>query len=128
MGFLEGKRALIVGLASTRSIAWGIAQAFFREGAQLAFTYQNDKLKERVEKFAAECNSEVVLPCDVGSDEEITAVFDKLDNYWGHLDILIHSVAFAPLRRHGMVCRIKSGNDDGGYFPWPATLSPSRVK
>ena len=71
MGFLAGKRALIVGLASNRSIAWGIAQAMHREGAILAFTYQNDKLASRVEKMAAECNSSICLPCDVGSDDEI---------------------------------------------------------
>jgi len=87
---------LIVGVASNRSIAWGIAQAMHREGAELAFTYQNDKLQERVEKFATDCDSEIVLPCDVSSDTEIEAVFESLDNYWDHLDIIIHSVAFAP--------------------------------
>lgn len=96
MGFLDGKRALIVGVAGNRSIAWGIAQAMRREGAELAFTYQNDKLKERVEKAAAELDSAICLPCDVGSDEEIEAVFQRLDDYWDHLDILVHSVAFAP--------------------------------
>ncbi len=96
MGFLTGKKALIVGLASNRSIAWGIAQAMHREGAELAFTYQNDRLKPRVEKLAAECDSDIVIPCDVASDEQIEAVFDHLDDYWDHVDILIHSVAFAP--------------------------------
>lgn len=96
MGFLDGKRALIVGLASNRSIAWGIAQAMHREGAELAFTYQNERLSGRVEKMAAECNSEIVLPCDLSSDQEITDVFDNLDNYWDSLDIIVHSVAFAP--------------------------------
>lgn len=96
MGFLQGKRALIVGLASTRSIAWGIAQAMRREGAELAFTYQNEKLKERVEKFAAELDSDITIECDVGSDEQIEAVFAHLDDYWDHLDIIVHSVAFAP--------------------------------
>ncbi|MCK5719882.1 MAG: enoyl-ACP reductase [Thiomargarita sp.] len=96
MGFLAGKQALIVGVASKRSIAWGIAQAMHREGAQLAFTYQNDKLKDRVMKFAADCNSEIVIPCDVGSDEEITATFDELNKTWDGLDIIVHSVAFAP--------------------------------
>jgi enoyl-[acyl-carrier protein] reductase I len=96
MGFLEDKRALIVGAASSRSIAWGIAQAMRREGAELAFTYQNDKLRERVEKLAAECDSSIYLPCDVGSDEQIEAVFEQLDNYWGYLDIIVHSVAYAP--------------------------------
>ncbi len=96
MGFLAGKRALIVGLASNRSIAWGIAQAMHREGAELAFTYQNDKLRERVDKMAADCNSDITLPCDVSSDEEIQAAFEGLKKSWDGLDIIVHSVAFAP--------------------------------
>ena len=96
MGLLAGKHVLIVGLASNRSIAWGIAQAMHREGAQLAFTYQSDKLKERVEKMAAECDSNITLPCDVGSDEQIEAVFTELQKSWDGLDVIIHSVAFAP--------------------------------
>ena len=96
MGFLTGKRALIVGLASNRSIAWGIAQAMYREGAELAFTYQSEKLQSRVEKLATECNSDIILPCDVASDEQIEQVFEHLDDYWDHLDIIVHSVAFAP--------------------------------
>jgi enoyl-[acyl-carrier protein] reductase I len=96
MGFLEGKRALIVGLASNRSIAWGVAQALHREGASLAFTYQNEKLQDRVEGLAKDVGSTLCLPCDVASDEEIQAVFDRLGQAWGHLDILVHSVAFAP--------------------------------
>lgn len=96
MGFLHGKRALIVGLASQRSIAWGIASAMHREGAELAFTYQNDKLKSRVEDMAAKLDSDIALPCDVSSDDEIEAVFTKLADRWDSLDIIIHSVAFAP--------------------------------
>jgi len=96
MGFLSGKKALIVGLASTRSIAWGIAQAMHREGAELAFTYQNEKLQGRVEKMAAECESKITMPCDVISDEQIDDVFTQLGKTWDHLDIIIHSVAFAP--------------------------------
>jgi enoyl-[acyl-carrier protein] reductase I len=96
MGFLANKRALIVGLASNRSIAWGIAQAMRREGAELAFTYQNDKLRERVEKMATECGSNITLPCDVSSDEEIQSVFDELQKTWDGLDIIVHSVAYAP--------------------------------
>ncbi len=96
MGFLEGKRALIVGLASNRSIAWGIAQAMHREGAELAFTYQNEKLRERVEKMAGELDSELTMPCDVASDEEIDRVFDRLGEEWDGLDAIVHSVAFAP--------------------------------
>lgn len=96
MGFLNGKKALIVGLASNRSIAYGIAKALHEQGAELAFTYQNDKLKERVENMAAEFNSTLTFPCDVASDDEIQAVFDQLSKHWAHLDTLIHSVAFAP--------------------------------
>lgn len=96
MGFLQGKKALIVGVASNRSIAWGIAQAMRREGADLAFTYQSEKLQSRVEKFAAECGSDIALPCDVGDDQQIDAVFTHLDDYWDHLDIIVHSVAYAP--------------------------------
>ncbi len=96
MGFLSGKRALIVGLASNRSIAWGVAQAMLREGAELAFSYPNEKLGERVSKMAAECNSDIVLPCDVSSDAEIENLFVELGKRWDGLDILVHSVAFAP--------------------------------
>ncbi len=98
MGFMQGKRALIVGLASNRSIAWGIAQAMHREGAQLAFTYQNDKLKERVEKLAAQCDSDLTVACDVSDDDQIQGVFDYLGRHWDGLDILVHSVAYAPRR------------------------------
>jgi len=96
MGFLQGKKALIVGLASNRSIAWGIAEAMRREGADLAFTYQNDKLKSRVEKMAEECGSNLTFPCDVSSDEQIDNVFTSLQGTWEGLDIIVHSVAFAP--------------------------------
>ena len=96
MGFLQGKRALIVGIASTRSIAWGIAQAMHREGAQLAFTYQSDKLKSRVEDAANQFDSEIVLPLDVADDAQIGNVFSELGARWDGLDILVHSVGFAP--------------------------------
>jgi enoyl-[acyl-carrier protein] reductase I len=96
MGFLTGKRALIVGVASDRSIAWGIAQAMHREGAELAFTYQTEKLKSRVEKFASQLGSDIVLPLDVASDEQIESVFSELDNFWDGLDSIVHCVAFAP--------------------------------
>ncbi|MDH3379499.1 MAG: enoyl-ACP reductase [Gammaproteobacteria bacterium] len=96
MGFLTGKRALIFGVASERSIAWGIAKAMHREGAEIAFTYQTEKLRPRVEKYAAELSSDIVLPCDVGSDDEIELVFSELDNYWDGFDILVHSIAYAP--------------------------------
>lgn len=96
MGFLQGKRALIVGVASERSIAWGIAKAMHREGAVIAYTYQNDKLKERVEKLAVQTGSDICLACDVASDEQIEAVFEQLSGRWDGLDILVHSVAYAP--------------------------------
>jgi len=98
MGFMAGKRALIVGVASDRSIATGIAEAFAREGAEIAFTYQNDKLKGRVAKLSARLgqNTDLCYPCDVSSDEEIAAVFDSLSKAWDGLDILVHSVGFAP--------------------------------
>ena len=95
MGFLENKKALIVGVASNRSIAWGIAQAMRREGAELAFTYLGDKLKGRIEQMAHECNSDLVLPCDVADDGQIEGVFSQLKQAWNHVDIIVHSVAFA---------------------------------
>ncbi len=96
MGFLSGKRALIAGVASNRSIAWGIAQAMHRQGAELAFTYPNEKMRPRVEKLAAQLGSEIVLPCDVGSDRQIDDLFTGLGRVWDGLDILVHSIAFAP--------------------------------
>ncbi|MBI3899383.1 MAG: enoyl-ACP reductase [Gammaproteobacteria bacterium] len=95
MGFLAGKRALIVGVAGERSIAWGIAKAMRREGAELAFTYQNDKLKARVEEVATELGSNIALPLDVASDEQIDSAFARLREHWDGLDIIVHSVAFA---------------------------------
>ena len=96
MGFLAGKKALIVGVASPRSIAWGIAEAMHREGAELAFTYQNDKLKSRVEKIADQTGSSIVLPCDVAHDSEIDAVFEEIGNRWDGVDTVVHCVGFAP--------------------------------
>ncbi len=96
MGFLAGKRALIVGVASPRSIAWGIAEAMFEQGAEMAYTYQNDRLLTRVQKIADQTNSKIVIPCDVASDEDIDNVFVKLKEHWDSYDILIHSVGFAP--------------------------------
>jgi enoyl-[acyl-carrier protein] reductase I len=96
MGFLNGKRALIVGLLSNRSIAYGIAEAMKREGAELAFTYQMDKFQERVTGLAAEFDSKVVLPCDVSDDTQIDAMFETLGKRWDGLDIIVHSVAFVP--------------------------------
>lgn len=96
MGFLAGKRILITGLLSNRSIAYGIAKAMHREGAELAFTYQNERLRDRVAKLAAEFDSPLLLPLDVQDDAQITALFDALQQAWGGLDSLVHSIAFAP--------------------------------
>lgn len=97
MGFLQGKRALITGIASERSIASGIAEAMHREGAELAFTYQNEKLKTRVESAAKEYGSDIVLPLDVSDDAQIAACFEQLGQRWSDgFDILVHAIAFAP--------------------------------
>lgn len=96
MGFLAGKRVLITGLLSNRSIAYGIAGAMHREGAELAFTYQNDRVRDRVLKLAADFGSELVLPCDVQDDHNIAQLFDALATRWDGLDVLVHSIAFAP--------------------------------
>lgn len=96
MGFLAGKRILITGLLSNRSIAYGIARAMQREGAELAFTYVNDRLKERVSKLASEFGSELILPCDVQEDSQIEGLFEELAKHWDGLDGLVHSIAFAP--------------------------------
>ncbi|MFL6592925.1 MAG: enoyl-ACP reductase [Luteimonas sp.] len=97
MGFLQGKRALVTGIASERSIASGIAEAMHREGAELAFTYQTEKLKTRVEKAATEYGSDIVLPLDVADDAQIAACFEQLGQRWGGgFDILVHAIAFAP--------------------------------
>jgi enoyl-[acyl-carrier protein] reductase I len=96
MGFLQGKHILVTGLLSSRSIAYGIAQAMSREGATLAFTYQNEELKERVGKLAAEFGSAPVLPCDVAYDDQVEQVFTSLRREWDALDGIVHSIAFAP--------------------------------
>ena len=96
MGFLAGKRLLITGVISNRSIAYGIAAACRREGAELAFTYQGERIRDRVSEFAGEFGSSLVFPCDVGSDEQIDALFAELGKHWDGLDGLVHSIAFAP--------------------------------
>ncbi len=96
MGFLTGKRILITGVISNRSIAYGIAQACHEQGAELAFTYVGERFLERVTEFAAEFGSKIVLPCDVGSDAEIEATFTELAKHWDGLDGLVHSIGFAP--------------------------------
>ena len=96
MGFLAGKRILITGLLSNRSIAYGIAKAMHREGAELAFTYQNERFKDRVAKLASDFDSTLLFPLDVQDDAEITALFEQLGQHWDGLDSLVHSIAFAP--------------------------------
>ena len=96
MGFLSGKKILVVGVASKLSIASGIAESCYREGAELAFTYQNEKLKGRVEGFAEKWGSNLTFPCDVASDEEIETAFASLAEHWDGLDGIVHAVGFAP--------------------------------
>lgn len=96
MGFLAGKRILITGLLSNRSISWGIAKACQREGATLAFTYQNERFKDRVAEMAKELGSELIFSCDVASDEEIATLFTSLGKEWDGMDGLVHAIAFAP--------------------------------
>jgi enoyl-[acyl-carrier protein] reductase I len=94
MGFLANKRVLITGVASNRSIAYGVAAAMHREGAELAFTYQGDKLKDRVAALAQEFNSDILIPLDVSDDEQITQAITELGRHWDGLDALVHSIAF----------------------------------
>jgi enoyl-[acyl-carrier protein] reductase I len=96
MGFLAGKKILITGILSNRSIAYGVAKACHREGAELAFTYVNDDLKERVARIAAEFGTAPLLPCDVTKDDDVAALFTSLGAQWGVLDGLLHAIAFAP--------------------------------
>lgn len=96
MGFLTNKQILITGLLSNRSIAYGIAKAMHREGATLAFTYQGEKIRGRVEKLAAEFDSRLLFPCDVTNDDEITKCFEDLGKTWDGIDSIVHSIAFAP--------------------------------
>jgi enoyl-[acyl-carrier protein] reductase I len=96
MGFLAGKRLLITGLLSNRSIAYGIARACKREGAELAFSYVGERFKDRITEFAKEFESELIFDCDVGSDEQITAMFVDLAKTWPTFDGFVHSIGFAP--------------------------------
>lgn len=96
MGFMQDKKVLIVGAASTRSIAWGVAQAMHREGAQLAFSYQGDRLEKTVRELAAKLDSDICMHLDVCSDHQIEEAFSLLGERWGGLDCIVHSVAFAP--------------------------------
>lgn len=96
MGILKNKRALIVGAINTHSIAYGIAKSMHREGAEIAFTYQSENIKERAEKIAKDVDSKIIIPCDLAHDDQIAALFTTLANYWDKFDILVHSAAFAP--------------------------------
>lgn len=96
MGFLSGKKILITGVLSNRSIAYGIARACHAQGAELAFTYQSDRFKDRIEKVASEFGSQLCLPCDVAEDDQIQALFDGIGEQWGQLDGLVHAIGFAP--------------------------------
>jgi len=96
MGFLANKRILITGMISTRSIAYGVAQAMHREGAELAFTYQGDRVRDRVLDLAKQFNSELVFQCDVGSDDDINQLFADLNKHWDGFDGFVHAIAFAP--------------------------------
>ncbi len=94
-GLMAGKRGLVMGVANNRSIAWGIARACADHGAELAFTYQGDALKKRVEPLAAEVNSPLVLPCDVSDMASIDAVFETIKEKWGSLDFVVHAIGFS---------------------------------
>ena len=96
MGFLDGKRILITGLLSNRSIAYGVAKACRQQGAELAFTYQSERFRERVAEMAAGLDSTLVFPCDVTEDEQITELFAALGKSWDGLDGLVHAIAYAP--------------------------------
>jgi enoyl-[acyl-carrier protein] reductase I len=96
MGFLANKRILVTGMISNRSIAYGVAQAMHRQGAQLAFTYQGERVKDRVKEIAKEFDSELVFPCDVSSDAEIEQLFSDLAEHWPKFDGFVHAIAFAP--------------------------------
>jgi enoyl-[acyl-carrier protein] reductase I len=96
MGFLTGKKILITGMMSNRSIAYGIAKAMHREGAVLAFTYQNERFEERIRKLAAEFDSDLAFPLDVTDDAQIEGLFTALRHHWDGLDGLVHSIAYAP--------------------------------
>src|SRR5437868_2540378 len=95
MGLLDGKKALVFGVANERSIAWGIAQALHREGAELGFTFLNEALEKRVRPLADSVGSKFVVPCDAANDAQIEAVYKEVASRWGKFDILIHAMAYA---------------------------------
>ena len=95
MGLMAGKRGVIFGVANDKSIAWGVAQQLHDQGAELAFTFLNEALEKRVRPLAESLGSTIILPCDVGSDDEIASVFKELERQWGTIDFVVHAVAFA---------------------------------
>lgn len=96
MSFLQGKRILILGVISNKSIAYGIAEAMHKQGAELAFTYQNERFAERVEKLGKACGAKIFIPCDVSSDKEIAETFTELAKHWDKIDGVVHAIAYAP--------------------------------
>ena len=96
MGFLTGKKLLITGVLSNRSIAYGIARACHQQGAELAFSYVGERFKDRITDFAAEFNSQLIFDCDVGSDEQIERMFAELSSTWPRFDGFVHGIGFAP--------------------------------
>ena len=105
---MAGKRGLIMGLANDKSIAWGIAKACADAGAELAFSYQGDALKKRVDPLAAQLGSKIVLPCDVSDATSMDALFDSLKEHWGQLDFVVHAIGFSDKKRIARsLCRHK---------------------
>jgi len=136
MGFLAGKRLLITGVLSNRSIAYGIARACHREGAELAFSYQGERFKERISEFAAEFGSQLIYDCDVTSDEQMQALFDQLGEVWPEFDGFVHSIGFAPREAiagdflEGMTREnFRIAHDISAYsFPAMAKLAAPRLR
>ncbi|MBI3348768.1 MAG: enoyl-ACP reductase FabI [Burkholderiales bacterium] len=136
MGFLAGKRLLITGVLSNRSIAYGIARACHREGAELAFSYQGERFKERISEFAAEFGSTLIYDCDVSSDEQMAALFDQLGEVWPEFDGFVHSIGFAPREAiagdflEGMTREnFRIAHDISAYsFPAMAKLAAPRLR
>jgi enoyl-[acyl-carrier protein] reductase I len=136
MGFLAGKRLLITGVLNNRSIAYGIAKACHREGAELAFSYQGERFKERITEFAAEFDSKLVYDCDVTSDEQMEALFNQLGEVWPEFDGFVHSIGFAPREAiagnflNGMTREnFRIAHDISAYsFPAMAKLAAPRLR
>ena len=125
MGFLQGKKILITGIVSNRSIAYGIAKCCHREGAELAFSYANERFKDRVAGFAADFGSDFVLQMDVSSDEQIDNAFAQIKERWGALDGLVHSIGFAP--REAIAGSLKAARAMPLKQPWIFPLTRSRL-